>query len=83
MYQCRYGNGLDQMERFRFTYFRFASKLSTIFFDEMVTDSLEMYKIYKDKFAKKSTVIAYGSTMIAKSNSKVLEKFNLKKRSII
>ena len=61
-------------------YFRFASKLSTIFFDEIITDSLEMYKIYKDKFAKKSTVIAYGSTMIAKSNSKVLEKFNLKKK---
>ena len=61
-------------------YFRFASKLATIFFDEIITDSIEMNKVYRDKFGKKSTVISYGSTMIVNKKSKILEKFNLKKK---
>ena len=44
-------------------YFKWASKIATIFFDEIITDSDEMKKVYL-KFGKKSTVIAYGSTMI-------------------
>ena len=58
-------------------YFRFASRLSTIFFDEIISDSIEMNKVYKQKFGKKSTVIAYGSTMKTQKNSKILEKFSL------
>ncbi len=61
-------------------YFRFSSKLATIFFNKIITDSLEMNKVYKDKFEKKSEVIAYGSTMLVNKNSKVLEKFKLKKK---
>ena len=61
-------------------YFRFASKLATLFFDEIITDSLEMNKVYRNKFGKKSTVIAYGSTMKVKKKSKVLEKFSLQKK---
>ena len=61
-------------------YFRFASKLTTIFFDEIITDSIEMSKVYINKFGKKSTVIAYGSTMKANKNSKILENFSLQKR---
>ena len=61
-------------------YFRFASKLATIFFDEIITDSIEMNKIYRNKFARKSTVIAYGSTMKVDRKSKILEKFYLKKK---
>ena len=61
-------------------YFRFASKLATLFYDEIITDSFEMDKVYRNMFGKKSTVIAYGSTMIANYESKVLEKFNLKKK---
>ena len=64
-------------------YFRFASKLATIFFDEIITDSIEMNKVYNEKFGKKSTVIAYGPTMSRNNNSKILEKFNLKKMNII
>tara|TARA_B100001113_G_scaffold352454_1_gene353902 strand:+ start:210 stop:1319 length:1110 start_codon:yes stop_codon:yes gene_type:complete len=60
-------------------YFRFASKLATIFFDEIITDSVEMNKVYRNKFDKKSTVIAYGSTMKVDKKSKVLEKFSLRK----
>ena len=62
-------------------YFRFASKLATLFFDEIITDSLEMNKVYEDKFGKKSTVIAYGSTMIVDNKSKILEKFSLNKKN--
>ena len=61
-------------------YFGFASKLATLFFDEIITDSIEMKKVYKNKFGKKSTVIAYGSTMIANKKSKILEKFSLQKK---
>lgn len=61
-------------------YFRFASKLATLFFDEIITDSFEMDKVYRNTFGKKSTVIAYGSTMIINYKSKVLEKFNLQKK---
>ena len=58
-------------------YFRFACKLATLFYDEIITDSVEMSKVYKNIFGIKSTVIAYGSTMIDNEKSKVLEKFNL------
>ena len=61
-------------------YFRFASKLTTLFFDEIITDSVEMNNVYRHKFVKKSTVIAYGSTMKVEKKSKILEKFNLKKK---
>ena len=61
-------------------YFRFSSKLATILFDEIITDSIEMNKVYNQKFSKKSTVITYGPTMIVNKNSKVLEKFDLKKK---
>ena len=62
------------------SYFKFASKLSTVFFDEIITDSLEMNKVYKQKFGKKSTVIAYGPTMRMDNNSKILKKLKLHKK---
>ncbi len=61
-------------------YFRFASKLATLFFDEIITDSTEMNKVYEITYGKKSTVITYGSTMITNKNSKILEKFGLNKK---
>ena len=68
------------MEGFRINvYFKFASKLSTIFFDEIITDSIEMNKVYNKKFGKNSTVIAYGLNNDKNNSSKILEKFNLKK----
>ena len=61
-------------------YFKFASKLATIFFDEIITDSIEMSKVYENKFGKKSNIIAYGSTMIVNNKSKILEKYSLQKQ---
>ena len=60
-------------------YFKFASKLATIFYDEIITDSIEMSKVYNKKFCKKSNVIAYGSTMSHVNNLEILKKFVLKK----
>ena len=62
-------------------YFKIASKLATIFFDEIITDSVEMKKIYQKKFGVNSYVIAYGSTMV-KSLDKIKDnKFNLTSNS--
>ena len=62
-------------------YFKFASKLATIFYDEIITDSIEMNKIYFEKFRRDSTVIAYGSTMKNSNDHFILNKFSLKKKN--
>ena len=54
-------------------YFRFSSRLATIFFDYIITDSYEMNKIYKEKYNKESEVIAYGSTMLHNSDDDLCE----------
>ncbi len=60
-------------------YFRIASKLSTIFFDKIITDSKEMNRVYNREFKRNSSVIAYGPTMVETTSLDVLNKFNLKK----
>ena len=60
-------------------YFKIASKLSIYFFDEIITDSIEMHKIYKKTFNKSSEIIAYGSTMVDTDSIEILKKYNLKK----
>ena len=60
-------------------YFRIASKLSTVFFDKIITDSKEMNRIYNGEFKRNSSVIAYGPTMLETTSLNVLNKFNLKK----
>ncbi len=62
-------------------YFSFASKLSTIFFDKIITDSFKMNEIYKKRFKKDSTVIAYGSTMTNTKDKTILKKYNLEEKS--
>ena len=61
-------------------YFKLSSILSTFFFDRIITDSYEMNKIYKNKFKKKSDVIAYGSTMVRTNSSKIITQLNLIKK---
>ena len=60
-------------------YFKISSKLSTVFFNRVITDSLEMNKIYKEKFLTDSTTIAYGSTMVTKPETNFLKKINIEK----
>ncbi len=61
-------------------YFLISTKLAIIFYDQLVTDSEEMKKIYQKKFNKNSTCIAYGETPKTSNKKKLIEKFNLKKR---
>ena len=46
-------------------YFKIASKLSTVFFDEIITDSYEMNRVYKTEFGRNSLqllhMVNYGS----------------------
>ena len=58
-------------------YFKISSKLSTYLFDQIITDSNEMSKIYEEIFKKKSSVIAYGPTMNKSYNKMILESFEL------
>lgn len=44
-------------------YFYWASKLSTMFFDRIISDSTEMAEIYKKEFHSESTTIAYGANL--------------------
>jgi glycosyltransferase involved in cell wall biosynthesis len=60
-------------------YFHFASKLSTILYDAVITDSFEMEKIYKKEFNASSTVIAYGANERFSKNPELIEKWNLTK----
>ena len=58
-------------------YYKISSKLATILFDQVITDSYEMKKIYLKKFDSDSEVIAYGHTMIESSNNNILDKYKL------
>jgi len=60
-------------------YFKISSRLSTYFFDKIISDSVEMFKIYREKFKIDSNVIAYGSTMIKINNEEVLKQYKLSK----
>lgn len=62
------------------TYFKFSSKLSTLFYDQIITDSEEMKKIYLNLFKADSEVISYGSPEIHRVNNELIHKWNLKKR---
>ena len=44
-------------------YFKWASKMATIFFDQIVNDSDQMREIYLELFKKNSKVIAYGANI--------------------
>lgn len=60
-------------------YFYLASKLSTMLFDEVITDSYEMEKVYKTQFNAESTVIAYGANIRKSKQPELIKKWNLEK----
>jgi glycosyltransferase involved in cell wall biosynthesis len=59
-------------------YFYLASKLSTKLYDQVITDSFEMQKIYRDEFKSDSVVIAYGANIRYSKEPKLISKWNLK-----
>ena len=54
-------------------YFKWASKMATLFYDQIINDSDEMRKVYLDLFKRDSKVIAYGAN-IRKSEIPTINK---------
>ncbi len=61
-------------------YFKFASKMATLFFDQIINDSNEMRKVYLNLFKRDSRVIAYGADIRKSERSKLIKKWNLNQR---
>jgi len=61
-------------------YFKWASMMATIFYDQIINDSDEMRKVYLNLFKKDSKVIAYGANIRKSESPQLINKFNLKQR---
>ena len=66
-----------KMEGIGSLYYRLATKLSVLLFDQIITDCLEMQKIYLKKYKRNSTLISYGSTMTKKIEKGVMRKYKI------
>jgi len=61
-------------------YFYYASKIATHFYDEIIADSNEMAKIYKNEFRTNSSVICYGANIKQSNKPELIERWNLIRR---
>ena len=61
-------------------YFKWASKMATLFYDQIISDSVEMRKVYLDLFKRDSKVIAYGANIRKSESSQLIKKWNLNQR---
>ncbi len=61
-------------------YFKWASKMATIFYDQIINDSDEMRKVYLNLFKRESKVIAYGANISKSQNSNLITAWDIKKR---
>jgi glycosyltransferase involved in cell wall biosynthesis len=61
-------------------YFKWASKMATLFYDEIINDSDEMRKVYLNLFKRDSKVIAYGAKIRKSKSPDLINKWNLKQR---
>ena len=62
-------------------YFKVSSKLSTLFFDKIITDSDEMRKVYLNLFNTDSKVIAYGANLKNLESPDLINEWNLEHRN--
>lgn len=62
-------------------YYRMASRLATKLFDQVITDSDEMQRIYLELFNAPSKMIAYGANPRMNSDETLIEKWNLETES--
>ncbi|MFC4871115.1 DUF1972 domain-containing protein [Negadavirga shengliensis] len=62
-------------------YYLFASRLATKLYDQLITDSDEMEKIYLEKFDAPSKMIAYGANPRKTSDGSLIERWGLQKES--
>src|SRR5690606_10953878 len=61
-------------------YFFWASRLATKYYDQLINDSDEMQRVYKELFNADSKVIAYGANPRADVDPEPIEKWGLKSR---
>ena len=61
-------------------YFKWSSKMATLFYDQIINDSDEMKKVYLNLFKVNSKVIAYGANIKKSKNSDFRTIWNIKKR---
>jgi glycosyltransferase involved in cell wall biosynthesis len=61
-------------------YFKWASKMATLFYDQIINDSDQMRKVYLELFKRDSKVIAYGANIRESKNPDLINKWNLKQR---
>lgn len=62
------------------TYFFWASKMATKFYDQVINDSDEMRRVYLELFKKDSKVIAYGANPRESVTSDPIKKWSLNSR---
>lgn len=62
-------------------YYRMASQLATKLFDQIITDSDEMQRIYLELFNAPSKMIAYGANPRMNSDETLIEKWDLETES--
>ena len=61
-------------------YFKWASKMATLFYDQIINDSDEMRKVYLNLFKRDSKVIAYGANIRKSESPDLIKKWNIKQR---
>ncbi len=61
-------------------YFKWASKMATIFYDQIINDSDEMRKVYLNLFKRDSKVIAYGANIRKSESQDLINNWNIKQR---
>jgi len=61
-------------------YFKWASKMATLFYDQIINDSEEMRKVYLNLFKRDSKVIAYGSNIRKSESPDLINRWNIKQR---
>jgi glycosyltransferase involved in cell wall biosynthesis len=61
-------------------YYKFASRMATLFYDQLINDSNEMRKVYLELFKRDSKVIAYGANIRKSKSPDLIKTWNLKQR---
>jgi len=61
-------------------YFKWASKMATLYYDQIINDSDEMRKVYLNLFKTDSKVIAYGANIRKSKNPNLINTWNIKPR---
>jgi len=60
-------------------YYKFAARMATLFYDQIINDAEEMRKIYLELFNKDSKVIAYGPKANIDTKTQILSKNKINK----